>query len=101
MADDTASELAGLRTAIDRLTQGLHQVAETQQTHTDMLAELLKAAALPTPQERELHDVLKVISATLTDHTGKLHAVLSVLQKLPSDVGSAVAASVGDALSKV
>jgi hypothetical protein len=101
MADDTASEVAELRLAIDRLTQGLHHVAETQQIHTDMLAELLKAAARPARQERELYDLLKVISAILTDHTGKLHSVLSVLQTLPADVGTAVAASVGDALGKV
>ncbi len=101
MANETASEVAELRLAIDRLTQGLHHIAETQQIHTDMLAELLKAASRPARQERELHDLLQVISAILTDHTGKLHSVLSVLQKLPEDVGSAVAASVGDALGKV
>ncbi len=101
MADDTASEVAELRLAIDRLTQGLHYIAETQQIQTNMLGELLRAASRPAREERELDDSLKVISAILTDYTGKLHSVLSVLQKLPEDVGTAVASSVGNALSKI
>ena len=37
MAGDVAGELAGLRTAVDRLTQGLQLMLETQATQTEML----------------------------------------------------------------
>ena len=99
MAGDTASELAGLRTAVDRLTQGLQLMLETQATHTEMLRAVLQATAHAGPQEQELADVLARIAATLLGQTGRLEAILVVLRSLPSDVGTAVAASVRDGLA--
>ncbi len=101
MASDTASELTELRTAVDRLTQGLQLMLETQGTHTEMLLKVLQAATQPAPSERTLEEALAQIAAILRDHGGKLDALLSVMKSLPTDVGTAVAASVRDGLARI
>jgi hypothetical protein len=101
MASDTASELAELRTAVDRLTQGLQLMLETQGTQTEMLLKVLQAATQPASAERTLEETLAQIAAILRDHGGKLDALLSVMKSLPADVGTAVAASVRDGLARI
>jgi hypothetical protein len=101
MAGDVAHEVAELRQAVDRLTQGLQLMLETQGTQTEMLRAVLAAMVQPTVQERELDTVLDRIAATLRDHSVRLEALLSVMKSLPSDVGTAVAASLGDVLAKL
>ncbi len=62
MAQDVATELADLRTAVDRLTQGLTLMLETQATHTEMLRAVLQAATEPPPEGGKLgspHDLSK------------------------------------------
>ena len=101
MAGDVAGELAGLRTAVDRLTQGLQLMLETQATQTEMLRAVLEAASSPAPADRELSDLLARIAATLQAQGGSLQAILKTLTSLPADVGTAVAASVRDGLAGV
>ena len=99
MAGDVAGELAGLRTAVDRLTQGLQLMLETQATQTEMLRAVLEAASSPAPADRELSDQLARIAATLQAQGGSLQAILKTRPSLPADVGTAVAASVRDGLA--
>ncbi len=101
MASDTASELAALRTAVDRLTQGLQLMVETQGTQTEMLLKLMQAATQPAPAERPLEEALARIAAILRDHGSKMDALLSLMKSLPADVGTAVAASVRDGLARI
>jgi ABC-type transporter Mla subunit MlaD len=101
MADAVAREVAELRQSVDRLTQGLQLMLETQATHSEMLGKLLVAATQPTPQETELGAVLARIAALLGDQTRQLEAVRTILKALPADVGTAVAASVRDGLARL
>lgn len=100
MADDRQDELAKLRVSIDRLAQGLQLVVETQQTHSEMLRELLVAAAAPEPKGSPLNDALAAVATGLREQMTSLNAVQRTLAQLPAEVGSAVTQSLQAALSE-
>ena len=100
MADDRQDELAQLRLAIERLTQGLQMVVETQQTHTEMLRDLLTAAAAPEPKNSLLSEALAEVAAGLRDQMTSLNVVQRTLAQLPAEVGAAVTQSLQAALAE-
>jgi len=84
------SEVAALRTSVDALTQGLHLMVETQETHTDLLERILAAATEPSPSDSPLHDLLARLIAGIDGQTEAIHRVETRLAHLGSDVESAV-----------
>jgi hypothetical protein len=100
MADDTQIELAALRLAVERLTQGLQLMLETQATHTEMLRQLQEAAAAE-PEPSPVADTLAQLAATLRHHSEVLEGVRVGLEGLPGEVGSAVAQGMRAALAGV
>lgn len=93
MVDAQDPELARLALAIERLTQGLQLMAETQQTHSAMLQELLEAAAAPEPKNSEVAEALVAIAVGLNRQMASLNAVQQALAQLPAQVGEAVTGS--------
>jgi hypothetical protein len=67
MADEATAALATLTAEVARLRQSLALMLETQATQSEMLRQLLEAAAAPTEPENRLADVLAQIAATLRD----------------------------------
>jgi hypothetical protein len=100
-SSEIASELASLREAIERLEQGLGLMLETQGTHSEMLREILHAAAAPTEAEQPLTDMIARLLATMDGQHAELAAIGEVMRRLPADVGSAVAGAVRDGLKGV
>jgi len=98
---DVAAELAALRRSVDRLEQGLTQLAEATATHTEMLRALLAAATAPTAPEEDLAKVLAQVVARLGEQSGLLRAIGAAMTRLPEDVGGAVGRQVAAALSDV
>jgi hypothetical protein len=96
---DVASELAVLRRSVDRLEQGLTQLAEATATHTELLRALLAATTAPTKPEHELAEVLAQVVARLGEQSGLLRAIGATMTRLPEDVGGAVGRQVAAALS--
>lgn len=101
MADEATAALAALTAEVAGLRQSLALMLETQATHSEMLRQLLEAAAAPTEPETRLADVLARIAATLRDQGRQIEAVEAILRQLPADVGQAVGRGVRDALSEV
>lgn len=99
MADDRQDDLARLRLAIERLTQSLQMVVETQQTHSKMLQELLVAAAAPEPKTSILSDALAEVASGLREQMTSLNSVQRTLAQLPTEVGAAVTQSLQAALA--
>ncbi len=83
------------------MRQGLGLMLETQATHTEMLRQLLMAAAAPGEPETALADSLAQIAGILTRQSGVLEAVKAILTRLPQDVGQTVAQGVREALRDV
>jgi hypothetical protein len=94
-----ASELAALRPSVDRLEQGLTQLAETTATHMEMLRALLAAATVSTEPELDLAGVLSRLVARLDRQSGLLRAIGASMASLPEDVGGAVGRQVASALA--
>lgn len=96
---ETATALTALQAEVAALRQSLALMLETQATHTEMLRQLMEAAATPGEPETALSDALAKIAVLLTRQAGGLEAVQAVLMRLPQDVGQSVAAGVREALS--
>jgi hypothetical protein len=92
-------DLAELRLSVERLTQGLQLMLETQETQTEMLRALLAAAAAPMPAESPVADALTKLAAIVNAQTSQLVAVQTSLAQLPRAVGAEVANGVQAALS--
>ena len=90
-----------LRLAVDRLTQGLTLMLETQVTHTEMLRQLLMAASGPVPEESPVAKALTHLAAAIGAQTLLLHEVSRGLECLPEEVGREVAGGLRAALSEV
>ncbi len=90
----------GCELAIERLTQGLQLVAETQETHSKMLQDLLTAAAAPEPKNSILSEALAEVAAGLRDQMTSLNVVQRTLAQLPAEVGAAVTQSLRAALAE-
>jgi hypothetical protein len=87
---DLRDEVAALRTSMDALTQGLHLMVETQETHTDLLQRILAAATEPSPAESPLHELLARLVAGIDGQTEALHRIESRLAHVGPDVEAAV-----------
>ncbi|HXW71153.1 MAG TPA: hypothetical protein VEK34_06930 [Methylocella sp.] len=98
---EIASELASLREAIDRLEQGLGLMLDTQGTHSELLREILHAAAVPTEAEQPLTDMVAQLISTMNEQHAELTAIGAVLRRLPADVGLAVAGAVRNGLKGI
>jgi hypothetical protein len=101
-AEDRAEDrIAALRLAVDRLTQGLTLMLETQATHTEMLRQLLITASDPAPEESPVAEALTHLAATIGAQTLLLHKVSRGLERLPEEVGREVAGGLRAALGEV
>ena len=98
MADDVATAVTALTAEVAGLRQSLALMLETQATHSEMLRQLLEAAAAEEP-DSALVDTLAQIAARLREQGRQLEAVEALLRQLPADVGQAVGRGVRDALS--
>ena len=83
-------EVTVLRNSVDALTQGLHLMVETQETHTDLLQRILAAATEPSPSDSPLHDLLAKLIAGVDGQTEALHRIETRLAHVGSDVETAV-----------
>ena len=83
-------EVTALKTSVDALTQGLHLMVETQETHTDLLQRILAAATEPSPSDSPLHDLLARLIAGVDGQTEALHRIETRLAHVGSDVETAV-----------
>ena len=77
---DLEAELAALRHAAERVTNGLRQMLEVQATHTAMLHAILEAATAPIEPEQELAQTLAQMLHTLGEQTkvlAQIHAAMA------------------------
>lgn len=100
LSGDLAGTLKALQTEVAALRQSLSLMLETQATHTEMLRQVLEAASAPVPGEGSLTETLSRISAALTQYANGLGAIRTVLERLPADVGAAVAQAMRDTLPR-
>ena len=96
--DRLLADVAGLRTYVQALTQGLSLMQEAQATHTEMLRELLQLAAAD-PAHSPLADVMAQILVVLTGNQAALERLGGQLAGLPEHIGSQVARAVEKALA--
>jgi hypothetical protein len=82
--------LLEVKASVDALTQGLHLMVETQQTHTEMLEQILEAAAKPPPAESPLQILLADIVAALETQSSTLDQICGSLDHIAHDVEAAV-----------
>jgi hypothetical protein len=101
MGNELGAELAELRAAVDRLEQGLRLMLETQATHSEMLREILQAAAVPVEPETPLTGVLAGLIAAMNEQQAELKTIGAVMQSLPADVGAAVGAAIRGGLKEI
>lgn len=90
--------LAGLQADLAALRQGLGLMLETQAVHSELLRQLLVAAAAPAEAEGPLADSLAEIAGLLARQGDSLAALQGQLAGLPREVGDSVAHGVRDAL---
>jgi hypothetical protein len=95
------AELAALRRSVDRLEQGLTQLAEATATHTEMLRALLAATTASTEPELDLARTLSQVVARLGEQSSLLRAIGASMASLPEDVGGAVGRQVASALADI
>ncbi len=82
-------DIADLTASVETLSQGLRLMLETQETHTEMLTALLKAAAKPD-EESELEILLARIVAGLEVQTESLGRLEIGIGRMGRDVEEAV-----------
>lgn len=95
------AELDALRRTVEQLTQGLRAIVETQATHTELLGQVLLAAAGPTDEDHRLHKALEQLTDQLFQQGDRLVLIRRELSLLPAAVGSAVAHEMASALAQV
>jgi hypothetical protein len=100
MSGSAEDKIEALQLAVERLTQGLTLMAETQETHTAMLLQLLQAAAAPMPEASPVVDTLSKLAATISTQTLLLHEMSRGLDRLPEEVGREVAGGLRAALGE-
>jgi hypothetical protein len=100
MSGSAEDKIEALQLAVERLTQGLTLMAETQETHTAMLLQLLQAAAAPMPETSPVADALSKLAATISTQTLLLHEMSRGLDRLPEEVGREVAGGLRAALGE-
>jgi thioredoxin-like negative regulator of GroEL len=84
-----SQEIAGLRTDVQALTQGLVLSQETQATHTEMLRELLQMVA-QEPGPSPLADALAQILVVLTRNQEAVERLGEQLAELPEQLGDQI-----------
>src|SRR6202012_2451238 len=100
MSGSAEDKIEALQLAVERLTQGLTLMTETQETHTAMLLQLLQAAAAPMPEASPVADALSKLAATISTQTLLLHEMSRGLDRLPEEVGREVAGGLRAALGE-
>jgi hypothetical protein len=98
---DVAAEIAKLRHTVELLEQGLTQLLEATNTHTELLSKLMAAATAPTEPEQNLGVLLNAVVARLADQTVLLRTIGDTMIRLPDDVGAAVGAQMASVLAAV
>lgn len=101
VGDKAEDKIEALQLAVERLTQGLTLMAETQETHTAMLLQLLQAAAAPMPEASPVADALSKLAASIALQTSLLNEVGRELERLPAEMGREVAEGLRAALGDV
>jgi hypothetical protein len=99
--DKAEDKIETLRLAVDRLTQGLTLMLESQAVHTEMLRQLLQAASGSGPEESPVAEALTKLAATIGAQTLLLHEVNRGLERLPGELGREVAGGLRAALGEV
>jgi hypothetical protein len=77
---DVEAELAALRLAAERVTNGVRQMCEVQATQTLMLQAILDAATAPIEPEQELAQTLARMLLALGEQTqllAQIHAAIA------------------------
>ena len=101
MADpDILSRLDDLQNSMDALVRGLSMMNDTLATHSDMLAEILQAAATE-PEESGLANTLERIFSTLSTQTDTLVAIGGMLGQMGPTIEGAVIRGVHRAVGNV
>jgi ABC-type transporter Mla subunit MlaD len=91
-----AGEVAGLRSDMRALTQGLGLMLDAQATHTAMLRQLLEAATAdpgPSPIAETLQEILSVLTASQET----LESLATDAESLPERVAQQLADALVDA----
>jgi ABC-type transporter Mla subunit MlaD len=102
MADpDILARLDDLQTSVDAIVRGLSLMNDTLATHSDMLAEILQAAAAEPDQESGLADTLERLFSTLNTQTDTLVAIGGMLGQMGSTIEGAVIRGVHRAVGSV
>lgn len=60
-----SGEVSGLRTDMQALVQGLNSMLDTQDTHSELLRQLLEAATQEAPGENPMEALLRQLAASL------------------------------------
>jgi hypothetical protein len=102
MADpDILSRLNDLQTSVDAIVRGLSLMNDTLAMHSDMLAEILQAAAVEPEEESGLANTLERIFSTLNTQTDTLVAIGGMLGQMGSTIEGAVIRGVHRAVGSV
>lgn len=92
MVDDgIEAAIAGLRHEVSLVVQGLSQMLATQQVHTELLRTVVEAAGSPVGEAHDLAESLLRIAGALKTQAETLGAIRTGIEKLPSEVGAALA----------
>jgi uncharacterized protein YPO0396 len=83
---DLDAELAALRQAAERVTNGLRQMCEVQAAHTVMLQAILDAATAPIEPEQELTQTLVQMLLALSEQTKVLAQINAAMTEPASTI---------------
>jgi hypothetical protein len=98
MSGPGEDRIEALQLAVDRLTQGLTLMLETQSAQTEMLRQLLEAVAAPVPEESPVAAALRGVIAAVQSQSDNLRLVHDDLDRLPEKIGREVAEGLRAAL---
>lgn len=102
MADpDILSRLDDLQNSMDALVRGLSMMNDTLATHSDMLAEILQAAATEPEEDSGVAKTLERIFSTLSTQTDTLVAIGGMLGQMGPTIEGAVIRGVHRAVGNV
>ncbi|GBQ14023.1 hypothetical protein [Acidiphilium acidophilum] len=96
MARPTAPAASSMEARLDQITQVLRLMLETQQTHTEMLAQVIEAAT-PTG-ESSLEASMRSVAVALRDQTNALVRVQEKLGGLGVEIEAGVVRGMNVAL---
>ena len=83
-------EVAGMRTDIQALVQGLSLMVETQAAQSEMLQQLLEAASQDGPDENPMEDLVRQLMTALERLTAAQQATQRDVARLGERVAGAI-----------